>query len=185
MPRGPVVAVLLLSTLLTSLASPARAAEPVEALLRQRAEAFVAAMNAGDRSTLEAFARDHLESRVAREGQAGRFAERMQETRAELGAIERHSVQVLRAGALVFVYCKHAKSGSWQNYQFRVVAGDVHRRSSSSARSRSSRSSAPAPPSGRTRRPAGWGGSRRASRSSSRSRASPSCAAGDERPTAW
>jgi CubicO group peptidase (beta-lactamase class C family) len=124
MPRGPVVAVLLLSTLLSS---PARAVEPVEALLRQRAEAFVGAMSAGDRTTLEAFARDHLESRVAREGIAGRFADRMIETRTELGPVERHSVQVLRGGALVFVYCKHAKSGAWQNYQFRVVAGDDHR----------------------------------------------------------
>lgn len=124
MRRGPVVTVLLVSALL---ASPARAAEGVEALLRQRAEAFVAAMNAGDRAALEAFARDHLESRVAREGSAGRFADRMVEARAELGAVERHSVQVLRGGALVFVYCKHAKSGAWQNYQFRVAAGDDHR----------------------------------------------------------
>jgi CubicO group peptidase (beta-lactamase class C family) len=124
MPPAVLVTVLLVSTLL---ASRARAAEPVEALLRQRAEAFVAAMNASDRATLEAFARDHLESRVAREGHAGGFAERMIETRAELGPIERHAVQVLRGGALVFVYCKHATGGSWQNYQFRVVAGDDHR----------------------------------------------------------
>lgn len=124
MRRAAVVPALLLSMLA---ASRARAAEPVEALLRQRAEAFVAAMNAGDRAPLEAFARDHLESRVAREGHAGRFADRMIETRAELGAIERHSVQVLRGGALVFVYGKHAKGGAWQNYQFRVVAGDGHR----------------------------------------------------------
>ncbi len=124
MPRAAVVAVLLIPFLS---ASGAGAAEPVEALLRQRAEAFVAAMNAQDRATLEAFARDHLESRVAREGHAGRFAERMIETRAELGAVEKHSVQVLRSGALVFVYCKHAKGGAWQNYQFRVVADDGHR----------------------------------------------------------
>jgi hypothetical protein len=103
------------------------ASESVEPLLRRRAEAFVAAMNAPDRAALEAFARDHLESRVAREGLAPRFVDRMLATREELGPIERHSVQVLRGGALVFVYCKHAKGGAWQNYQFRVLAADEQR----------------------------------------------------------
>lgn len=101
-------------------------ADSVEALLRQRGEAFVAAMNRqGD--ALTAFARNHLESRVAREGLAGRLAERVRDTFAELGPIERHSLQVLRDGRLLFVYGKHAKSGTWQNYQFRVIADDGHR----------------------------------------------------------
>jgi CubicO group peptidase (beta-lactamase class C family) len=117
----------LAALILVASSSTGAAAEPVETLLRQRAEAFVAALNANDRAALEAFARDHLESGIARAGRAGRFAERMLETRVELGAIERHSVQVLRGGALVFVYCKHAKGGAWQNYQFRVAAADAHR----------------------------------------------------------
>jgi CubicO group peptidase (beta-lactamase class C family) len=76
---------------------------------------------------LTAFARDHLESRVASGGLATRFVERMRETHAELGAIERHSVQVLPSGRAVFVYCQHARTGAWQNYQFRVNADDGHR----------------------------------------------------------
>jgi hypothetical protein len=101
--------------------------QPVEALVRQRAEAFVAALGSAEPGALEAFARENLESRVAREGLAGRFAERMRAGQAELGPVERHAVQVLRGGTLVFVYCKHARSEAWQNYQFRVLAQDEHR----------------------------------------------------------
>ncbi len=116
---------LALATLL-AVSSRALAGDSAEALLRQRGEAFVTAMNAqGD--ALAAFARDHLESRVSREGGTGRFAEMMRADLAELGPIERHSVRVLNDGRLVFVYCKRARSGSWQNYQFRVVAEDEHR----------------------------------------------------------
>lgn len=110
--------------LVTASASPT--ADSVERLLHQRGEAFVEAMNAGGEA-LVAFARDHLETRIAREGLAGRFAESIRGTVAELGLVERHATQVLRDGTLVFVYCKHARSGAWQNYQFRVVAADGHR----------------------------------------------------------
>jgi CubicO group peptidase (beta-lactamase class C family) len=113
-------------TVLLATASAASAADPVERLLHRRGEAFVEAMNAGGEA-LVAFARDHLETRIAREGLTERVAERLRETVAELGPVERHATQVLRGGALVFVYCKHAKSGAWQNYQFRVIAADGHR----------------------------------------------------------
>jgi CubicO group peptidase (beta-lactamase class C family) len=108
-------------------AVPAPAEEPVEALLRRRAEAFVAAMNAPGDEALAAFARDHLASRVAREGLVGRFVDTMRADVAELGAIADHTVRVLDDGALVFVYCKRARGGAWQSYQFRVLADDDHR----------------------------------------------------------
>jgi CubicO group peptidase (beta-lactamase class C family) len=105
----------------------AGAQDPVDALVRRRGEAFVAAMNAGTAAALEAFARDHLGSRVAREGLGGRFAETMRADLAELGPIERHGIQVLNDGRLVFVFCKRGKGGAWHNYQFRVLADDGHR----------------------------------------------------------
>lgn len=106
-------------------AGGALAQSPADARLRERGEAFAAAMTVqGD--ALIAFARDHLESRVATEGRAEAFAERMRAAVAELGPVERHSVQVPR-DTLVFVYLKHAKTGAWQNYQFRVLAADGHR----------------------------------------------------------
>jgi CubicO group peptidase (beta-lactamase class C family) len=117
---GPLVAFVL------GIAPAASSADAVDALLRQRGEAFVAAMNAqGD--ALASFAAQHLESRVAREGRSGRFAEMMRKDHAETGSIDRHSVQVLSGGRLVFVYVRSAKSGTWLNYQFRVVAEDAHR----------------------------------------------------------
>jgi hypothetical protein len=83
-------------TLLVATASAASAADPVERLLHRRGEAFVEAMNAGGEA-LVAFARDHLETRIAREGLTERVAERLRETVAELGPVERHATQVLRA----------------------------------------------------------------------------------------
>jgi len=107
----------------TSIASTT---DSVDALLRLRGEAFVTAMNAqGD--ALTAFARDHLGSRVAREGLAARFADSMRADLAELGPIDRHAIQVLDGGRLVFVFCRRTRNGSWQNYQFRVLADDEHR----------------------------------------------------------
>jgi len=104
-----------------------RADESVEALLRRRAEAFVAAMNAPGNEALEAFARDHLGSELSQEDRASRFAERMRSQFAAMGSIERHQIQILRDGAYLFVYCKHEKAGTWQNYQFRVLPEDGHR----------------------------------------------------------
>jgi hypothetical protein len=105
---GTVVALIL------GIAPAAFAAEAVEALLRQRGEAFVAAMNAqGDMA--KSFAERHLESRVAREGLAGQFAETMRREREEIGAVDRHSVQVLNGGRLVFVYVRSARTGAWHN----------------------------------------------------------------------
>jgi hypothetical protein len=104
------------------------AQDSVDALVRRRGEAFVAAMNAGGTAAaLEAYARDHLGSHVAREGRAVQFAETMRADLAELGPIERHSLQVLNGGRLLFVFCKRGKGGAWQNYQFRVLADDEHR----------------------------------------------------------
>lgn len=101
--------------------------EPVEALLRRRAEAFVAAMNAPGGEALAAFAKDHLASQLTRDGHVGRLVENLRADVAEFGAITDHAVRVLNDGALVFVYCKRAKGGSWQNYQFRVLADDDDR----------------------------------------------------------
>ncbi len=112
--------------LLLTTVSGALAQEPVEALLERRGTAFAEAMKSqGD--ALAAFARDHLESRLGREGRESQFIERMRATTAELGGVERYSVQVLGGARAVFVYCKHARNGSWQNYQFRVIAEDGHR----------------------------------------------------------
>ncbi len=108
-----------------ALASSAHTAS-VEAVARQRGEAFGEAMKAGDAALL-AFAREHAALSGGGEARAAAFVARMKETLAELGPVERHQVQVVAGGRAVFVYCKHGKGGAWQNYQFQVAAGDANR----------------------------------------------------------
>jgi CubicO group peptidase (beta-lactamase class C family) len=103
------------------------AADSLEPLLRRRAESFVAAMNAPGSEALEAFVRDHLESRLAREGKAASLAARLRSDLAELGRVQQHTVRVLGGGRLVFVFCKMASTGAWFNFQFRVLPEDDHR----------------------------------------------------------
>ncbi len=99
----------------------------VEALLERRGEAFVAAFNAPEDAARETFARQHMGTRLVREGLVGRFVETLRANRDELGPLDRHSVRVLNDGALVFVYGRSARTGAWVNYQFRVLAEDEHR----------------------------------------------------------
>lgn len=116
---------LLLAAVLVLMAVGWAQAQALEGRLRQRGEAFATAMRAqGD--ALAAFARDHLESRVAAEGRVDAFAAHMRAAVEELGPVDRSLVQVIRE-ALVFVYLRHGKAGVWQNYQFRVQAADGHR----------------------------------------------------------
>jgi CubicO group peptidase (beta-lactamase class C family) len=97
----------------------------VEALARQRGEAFGEAMKAGDAALLS-FAREHVALKGS-EDRAKAFAARMKDTLSELGPIDRHQVQVLPNARAVFVFCRHAKTGAWQNYQFQVVAEESNR----------------------------------------------------------
>lgn len=102
-------------------------AQPQAELLRQRGEAFAAAMRAASDSVLVAFARDHLATALATDDRAAQFAARMQETLAELGPADRSSVQVLSDGRALFVYIRSATTGAWQNFQFRVLPEDDDR----------------------------------------------------------
>ena len=108
-------------------APPALADAALDRLLVRRADAFVAAVNATGDEALAQFARDHLERRVAAEGLTARFAAAVRGDLAAMGPIDRHVVQVLRDGALVFVLARRATTGAWQNFQFRVVAAEEHR----------------------------------------------------------
>ncbi len=103
------------------------AGESLDDLLRRRGEAFVAATNAPGDSALVAFARDHLGTDVAREGRTGRIVEVMRRDWPQLGPIDAHRLQVVGEGAALFVFCRRANTGAWQNYQFRVLAQDGHR----------------------------------------------------------
>jgi len=115
--------------LLLALAAPLPAVEggvPTQLLL-QRGEAFVAAFNAPGDAALLAFARDHLERRVAAAGQAPRFVESVRRDFDLHGAFAAHRVQVLNDGKLAFVLARRARSGVWLNYQFRVHPEDEDR----------------------------------------------------------
>lgn len=103
------------------------AAEPVEALLLRRAGAFVAAMNAPGNEALEAFVRDHLATGYADAGRAARFVEMRRSDVVEQGPIETYRARIAGDGSVLFVYCKRAKTGTWLNYQFRVLAEDGRR----------------------------------------------------------
>ncbi len=105
----------------------AYAAEPPPELLRQRAEAFAAAIRAPQGEALANFVRDHLETRLSREGLVDRLVANLRAGLAELGAVEEHRVRLLPDGRTVFVYCRHTKAGSWQNYQFMVLPDDGYR----------------------------------------------------------
>lgn len=85
----------------------------------QRGEAFAEAMRGGQ-AALQAFARTHLAAGQSAADAAPKFAERMQAMLVELGAVERHWVQGVN-DRLVFVFLRHAGSGGWKNYQFRVL----------------------------------------------------------------
>lgn len=115
------------SIVIASIAPPSFADAELDRLLVRRAEAFVAAVNAPGDEALAQFVRDHLERRVAAEGLTARFAAAVRRDFAALGPIDRHMVQVLRDGALVFVLARRATTGAWQNFQFRVVAAEEHR----------------------------------------------------------
>lgn len=114
-------AVVLVTLFVTAHMLPAQSAD---AVLRRRGEAFAAAMRAP--ATLRDFAREHLADGT-RPGLPDRFAESMQRALADLGPVVTHTLQVRGDGSVLFVYCQHATSGSWQNYQFRVRAEDGHR----------------------------------------------------------
>lgn len=103
------------------------AALPNDASLRQRGEAFAAALQAGSEAAFVAFARDHLATSVFAGDQGARFAAHMRETLAELGPVDRSSVQVLEGGRALFVFARSATTGAWQNFQFRVLADDGDR----------------------------------------------------------
>ena len=111
---------------LVSACAPSLFAGESDALLRQRGEAFVAAFNAQG-GALDAFARNHLESRLSRDGKTSVFAARMQEEFKELGPVDRHSIQIVNGGRAVFVFCRFGNTGTWQNYQFRVLESDESR----------------------------------------------------------
>jgi len=115
--------------LLLALGAPLVAADGgvPTALLTQRGEAFVAAFNTPGEEALAAFARDHLERRVAAQGLVPRFVESVRSDFELHGAIAGHQVQVLNDGRLLFVLARRAKSGAWLSYQFRVHPEDEHR----------------------------------------------------------
>jgi len=99
----------------------------LERRLVARGEAFVAAMNAPGDEALAAFAREHVESRVATSGATGRFVEAVRRDFAEKGPITHHALRVIDGGRLLFVYAQRAKSGAWQCFQFRVLHDDDDR----------------------------------------------------------
>lgn len=117
---------LLLASMLVLAASAAAASDP-GALLRRQAEAFVGAMNASGDDSLEAFARDHLESRLTREGLTGRIVDAMNRDFRGQGPIDRFSTRVLGGGEVLFVTCRHSGTGAWWTYQFRVLEEDARR----------------------------------------------------------
>jgi CubicO group peptidase (beta-lactamase class C family) len=129
MHRVRIASLSLLSGLCLAAASPPPASPPesLDALLHRRAEAFVAALNAQSDQAMGAFARDHLESRLAREGLTARFVATMREDVAEMGRVEKHTARILQDGKLLFVYTQRAASGAWLNYQFRVLPDDGNR----------------------------------------------------------
>jgi CubicO group peptidase (beta-lactamase class C family) len=117
-----------LALLLGAAAAPRALADvALDRLLVQRGAAFVAAVNAPGEDALAQFVRDHLERRVVAEGLTPRFVAAVRRDFAMLGPIDRHMVQVLRDGALVFVLARRATTGAWQSFQFRVVAAEEHR----------------------------------------------------------
>jgi len=123
---------LVLTAALCSIADCRRAdasteGELVESLLRRRADAFVTAINTPGLGGLETFAREHLGSSVTREHKERRFAEAVKEDFEQMGPIEKHVTRALNKGTLLFVFCKRAATGAWQNYQFRVLSDDGHR----------------------------------------------------------
>lgn len=119
--RSAIPALLLCAAVASSAQTPAG-----EAGARQRGEAFGAAMKAGEAALLE-FARAQVALGGASEERARAFVSRMKETLAELGPVDRHQVQVLPNARVVFVFCRHGKTGAWQNYQFRVVSEESNR----------------------------------------------------------
>lgn len=118
------VVVLLMGSF--GVARPARG-EPVESLVEHRGEAFVAAMNAPGAEALAAFAREHLESRLAAADAIPKIVAALERHRAVMGAIDRHSVQVVSGGRALFVFARGATAGTWSNFQFRILADDGHR----------------------------------------------------------
>lgn len=127
-PSRAAISVFALVSIAGALAAgaPARG-ESTEGLLERRAEAFVAAMNAPGAEPLAAFAREHLESRLGAAGAIPKLVEALERHRATMGAIDRHSVQIVGGGRALFVFTRGAKSGTWSNFQFRIVADDGHR----------------------------------------------------------
>lgn len=122
-------AFLALTVLLAAAVVADATAESLEPLLRQRGEAFGVAMSmsAASDSALAAFAAEHLASTVFAQDRGARFVQRMQETLAELGPVDRYSVQVLEGGKALFVFTRSAETGAWHNFQFRVLAEDEQR----------------------------------------------------------
>jgi CubicO group peptidase (beta-lactamase class C family) len=110
---------------LASAAPESSTQDGANTLLRKRGEAFATALAAqGD--ALIVFAREHLAHKGTPPDLPQRFAEHMRTSIAELGPVERHTVQVLPGNTAVFVFCKHQRGG-WQNYQFRVAGDDENR----------------------------------------------------------
>lgn len=116
----------LVALLLCVAASVSAQTTSAEALARQRGEAFGEAMKGGEAALL-AFAREHAAPAGLSEERTRAFATRMKETLAEFGPVDRCQVQVPPNARVVFVFCRHTKTGAWQNYQFRVAAEDSHR----------------------------------------------------------
>lgn len=112
---------------LLAVAAVDAAAQPQAPLLRQRGAAFAAALQAASDSAFIAFAQEHLETAPPGSDRPLRFAERMRETLAELGPVDRSSVQVVSEGRALFVYTRSASTGAWQNFQFRVLPEDDYR----------------------------------------------------------
>jgi hypothetical protein len=103
----------VLATIATANSGQPTDAPTTEALLRTRAEAFVAAMNA-DAPALSAYALNHLRRDLGPSG-TSRFAAAMRDVVTSQGRIERHVVHVLPSGRAVFVYAKHARHAGWEN----------------------------------------------------------------------
>jgi len=112
---------------LLSFAAVDALAQSHTALLRQRGEAFAAALQAASDSAFVAFAREHLATALATGDRSRQFVARMHETLAELGPVDRSSVQVLGDERALFVYTRSASTGAWQNFQFRVLPDDEYR----------------------------------------------------------